>query len=242
MSFDIKYPSITAPSESGKVEQMRGYLYQLVDQLKYALNTIDVSYSKNALVSGNQSAQKAITQDDAKATFNSIKTLIISSADVVQALYDRVNERFSGVYLAKSDFGTYSEHTTQEIEKTSTGINNLYTNIQELISDIEGVASRLIEVNAHINSGLLYYGDDGAPVYGLEIGQKNVIDGEETFNKYARFTSDRLSFYDQNDSEVAYISDYKLYIRNVEITSSIKIGGFVDTVMSNGDVVEKWVR
>jgi hypothetical protein len=78
-------------------------------------------------------------------------------------------------------------------------------------------------------------------VYGVEIGQKNTIDGEEVFNKFARFTADRLSFYDQNDSEVAYISDYKLYIRNAEITSSLKIGGFVDTVMPSGDVVTKWV-
>jgi hypothetical protein len=63
----------------------------------------------------------------------------------------------------------------------------------------------------------------------------------EVFNKYARFSSDRLSFYDENDSEVAYISDYKLYIRNVEITSNFKIGGFIDTVLSDGGIVTKWV-
>ena len=61
------------------------------------------------------------------------------------------------------------------------------------------------------------------------------------FNKYARFTSDRLTFYDKNNTEVAYISDYKLYIRNVEITETSKIGGFVDTVTANGGIVTKWV-
>jgi hypothetical protein len=113
--------------------------------------------------------------------------------------------------------------------------------MQEIKTDIETIEYTLVEVNAHIRSGLLYYDDNGTPVYGLEIGQRNTIDGEEVFNKYARFTSDRLSFYDQNDSEVAYISDYKLYIRNVEITGSYKIGGFIDIVQSNGDVVTKWV-
>ena len=71
------------------------------------------------------------------------------------------------------------------------------------------------------------------------VGQKNVIDGEEVFRKYARFTSDRLSFYDQNDVEVAYISDYKIHISHAEVTGTLKLGGYlVDT--SNG-LTFKWV-
>ena len=81
-------------------------------------------------------------------------------------------------------------------------------------------------MNAHIKPGILYY-EDGIPVYGLEIGQKNTIDGVEVFNKYARFTSNKLSFYDQNGTEVAYISDYKLYITNMEITGTAKFGAFL---------------
>ena len=83
--------------------------------------------------------------------------------------------------------------------------------------------------------------DDGAPVYGLEIGQRTEIDGVETFNKYARFTSEKLSFYDSNDNEVAYISDKKLYITHVEITGSLSLGGFVQNVLVDLSVVEKWV-
>jgi hypothetical protein len=145
------------------------------------------------------------------------------------------------MYVAESDFGLFAEKTEQAISQSSTDIEQLFTNLQTIITDIEDLNFTLAEVNAHIRSGLLYTGDDGIPVYGLEIGQSNSVDGVEVFNKYARFTADRLSFYDKNDTEVAYISDYKLYIRNVEITSSYKIGGFVDTVMSNGDVVTKWV-
>ena len=98
----------------------------------------------------------------------------------------------------------------------------------------------LIEVNAHIKSGLLYYDEAGAPVYGLEIGQRTEIDGVETFNKYARFTSEKLSFYDSNDNEVAYISDKKLYITHVEVTGSFTLGGFVDTVLPDRSVVTRW--
>ena len=143
--------------------------------------------------------------------------------------------------MAVSDFGTYSEKTSQDIEANSTGIESLYSNVQQIITDIETLEYNLIEVNAHIRSGLLYYDDGGVPIYGLEVGQKNVIDGVEVFRKYARFTSDRLSFYDQNDTEVAYISDHKLYIADVEVLTSIKIGGLKEFVLSNGDTVEKWV-
>ena len=80
------------------------------------------------------------------------------------------------------------------------------------------------------------------PVYGIEVGQRTEIDGVEVFNKYARFTSDRLSFYDQNDNEVAYISDKKLYITHIEVTGSYTISGFVDTVLADGSVVTKWME
>lgn len=236
MSFDIKLPNITATTEAGKLEQIRSYLYQLVDQLKWALNSMGEGSSGKVIQQGKTS--KATNEEEAKATFNSIKSLIISSADVVNSFYDKVNERLAGEYVAQSTFGTYTEQTMQSIEKTSTDIESLYTNIQEIITDIENLEHNLIEVNAHIRSGLLYYDGDGVPIYGLEIGQINEIDGEEVFNKYARFTSDRLSFYDQNDTEVAYISDYKLYITIAEIGTLI-IGRYVFD-SSNGLAI-KWV-
>ena len=72
-------------------------------------------------------------------------------------------------------------------------------------------------------------------MYGIEIGQQV----GDVFNKFSRFTSEKLSFYDANNNEVAYISDKKLYIGQAEITISLKVGGFVDYVMG-GDVVTKW--
>jgi hypothetical protein len=143
--------------------------------------------------------------------------------------------------VASSDFGTYIQETDAQIKKTSTDITQNYSNIQKILTDIENLSFSFAKSQAHIKSGILYYDDKGLPVYGLEIGQTNTVDGEEIFNKYARFTSGRLSFYDRNDTEVAYISDYKLYICNVEITNSYKIGGLVDTVTFSGDVITKWV-
>lgn len=240
MAYELRYPNITGATEREQLSQVKSYLYQLVDQLQFALTTVESS-AVSAYAPQKQTASSSGPTEDAVAIFASIKALIIKSADIVNAYYDEINTRLEGLYVAESDFGIYVEQTAQTIEQNSTGIERAFTNIQQILTDIEDLNFALAEVNAHIKAGLLYSDDDGIPVYGLEIGQKNIVDGTEVFNKYARFTSDRLSFYDQNDSEVAYISDYKLYIRNVEITISLKIGGFVDTVQANGDVVEKWV-
>ena len=243
MSLDFRLPYITAKDEAGQLKQLQSYLFQLVEQLNYAMKTVDGGSSAGAAYVGSSTSSSVTGGTDAKsqATFNSIKSLIIKSADIVNAYYESINNRLKGLYVAESDFGTYTEATDLALEANSKGIEQNYTNIQQIISDIEGFESSLIEVHANINSGILYYGEDGAPVYGLEIGQRTEINGEETFNKYARFTSDKLSFYDSNDNEVAYISDKKLYITHVEITGSLSLGGFVDKVLADKSVVTKWV-
>ena len=243
MSMDIRYPNITAKDSTAQMAQVKSYLHQLVDQLNWALKNVEGGTSGSGVYMGYSSASASGETDaKAKVTFNSIKALIMKSADIVNAYYDQINARLKGVYVAESDFGVYAELTEQQIQANSSSINQLYTNMQQIITDIEGLEHNLIEVEAHINSGLLYYDDAGAPVYGLEIGQKTAIDGAEVFNKFARFTAEKLSFYDSNGNEVAYISDKKLYITQIEVTGSFTHGGFVDTVLADRSVVTKWVE
>lgn len=242
--MELRYPNIRGKTEREQLVEVKSYLHQLVGDLQFAFNSVNTSAVSSYVVSQPSkpsSPAPSAPSFDAEVAFDALKPLIIKSAEIVQAYYEEINSRLEGIYVAESDFGTFMEQTEQSISQNSTGIEQAFTNMQQIITDIENLNFTLAEVNAHIKSGLLYYDEEEIPVYGLEIGQKNIKDGEEVFNKYARFTSDRLSFYDQNNTEVAYISDYKLYIRNVDITSSYKIGGFVDTVMANGDVATKWV-
>lgn len=235
--MDIKYPNITAPDYGARLEQVRSYLYQLVDQLNFALNldASSASAQQQIIRSGGQAVEE---KEDSQATFNSIKSLIISSADVVNAYYDKIVKRLEGVYVAESDFGTYAQQTSQTIEATSQSVESLYTNIQQILTDIENVDSYLIDVKATIKAGELYTEDDGTPVYGIEIGQINTVNGEVK-QRFARFTSSKLSFYDQNGTEVAWISGEKLYITHAEVTGTLTIGRYVlDT--SNG-LAFKWV-
>lgn len=226
---ELRYPNITGNTEREMLAQMKSYLYQLVGQLQFALDSVGAS-SASVVTTPKNTISAVKDNTDPQATFSSIKSLIIKSADIVQAYYDEISSRLDGMYVAHSDFGTFAEETSQEIIQSSTDIEQIFTNVQQIFKDIESITFNLAEVNARIKSGILDYDDDDLPIYGLEVGQENTVDGEKVFKKYARFTSDRLSFYDQNDTEVAYISDYKLYITNAEITGTLKLGAFlIDT-------------
>ena len=277
MGVDIRLPNINpALSEKEQLAQTRSYLIQLAEQLQWALQNVDTS-NNTVIVTPTPKSLQSPSQTEASpdATFGSIKSLIIKSADIVEAYYEQINKRLEGDYVAQSDFGVFAEHTSQDIIANSTNINSTFNNIQEIKTDLDSsfetlsldvgnvdskidkvgndisneiqglkntldtLNSSIVEVTANIKSGLLYTNDEGIPVYGLEVGQKNIINGVETFNKFARFTAGRLSFYDQNGSEVAYISDYKLYITHAEITGTLKLGGYL--VDSTSGLAFKWV-
>ena len=241
MSIDIRLPNINAANEQGQLSQMRSYLYQLVEQLNWALNTVQDGAVQTVVqpMTAPTASSTAAAEQEAQDTFNSIKSLIIKSADIVNAYYETMRLRMDGEYVAESDFGVYRRTTAAELSATIDSVNQLYTDLQSVEETAEGAYDSVRAVTANIKTGLLYTNESGVPVYGLEVGQRNVENGVESFRKYARFTANRLSFYDQNDTEVAYISDYKLFITQAQITGSITLGRYVAD-MSDG-LAFKWV-
>lgn len=218
--IDIRQPKITGLSTEEQVSQMRSYLYQLSQQLQWAFSTIGTGGQQETTVVLQE--QGGGNQKTALDTFAEIKGLIIKSADIVNAYSEIISRKLSGTYVAESDFGTFKEATQQTIEENSTGITNLFTNLQQISDTVDGLYDIQVGINAYVRTGSLYE-KDGVPQYGLEIGQTNTVDGQTVFSKFARFTSDRLSFFDRNDTEIAYISDYKLYITNAEITGALTL-------------------
>ena len=270
MAITIETPRITAGSDRERLQQIQSYLYQMAGQLQWAFSTLETGtagvtvQSSAAAASGGGSGGV----ENPRATFAALKDLIIKSADIVEAYYDTISAKLEGLYVAQSDFGTFAEETRLELEGNSTGIQQLYTNEQTILTsldtlagntdalsgkleglteqnkalgeEVEQLARQNLLTNAYLKSGLLYYREDGSPVYGLEIGQTNSLEGETVFDKFARFAADRLSFFDSNDTEVAYISDYKLFITNAEITGSLWLSGKF-RIYCNGGLAFQWI-
>lgn len=234
MSVELRLPNIKGDTPEAQLGHLKSYLYQLVEQLNWALN---LTGGEDAVV--DETKTPAQIEEEERKTFNSIKSLIIKSADIVDAYTEEMTKVFDGRYVAESDFGTFTEETNAAIHQNSTAIDQVYTNVQTIEGTVDGIGDEMQNVLAHIRTGLLYYDDKGIPVYGLEIGQRNTVDNNETFRKYARFVSNRLSFFDQNDTEVAYISDYKLYITSAQVITGLTVGRYyMDT--SDG-LAFKWV-
>lgn len=220
--IDIRYPNIQGKTEAEQLVQVKGYLFQLVEQLNWALSTVESAQS------GNTSAvvykgREPSTAQEAEDTFNSIKGLIIKSADIVKAYETTIFSDFNGQYFADSDFGTYLEQTNKKVDDNSKGVTETYTRVQTIDSRVAGVEDEVKTTNAYIHRGLLPNG-----AYGIEVGETNT-DG--AFLKYARFTADRLSFFDTYGYEVAYIGAGCLYVEGKTVfRGELQLGKYkVDT-------------
>ena len=208
MSVELRFPNITATNTEGQVAQMQSYMHQLVQQLNWALSTIDSASNGDTSNLVINSPKTDVSPEEAENTFNSIKALIIKSADIVKAYEDTLKETFNGSYVAQSDFGTYLQNTQLTVETDSKTISEYFKNVQEITGDLE---AELKEQNAYIKRGWLDTDAEGNDIIGIEIGE-TTDDG--AFVKCARFTKGKLEFFDEiGIVPVAYIGTGCLYIR-----------------------------
>lgn len=216
MNIDLRFPNINATTPEGQMSQMQSYMHQLVQQLNWALNSLDEAVAGNTSSVVISKPKEALTPEEAVNTFNSIKSLIIKSADIVKAYEETIKTNFDGEYLAVSEFGEYSEKTSTAIEENSKGLTAVYTNVQTIGEDVKNT-------NAYIKRGLLGYDENGNAVYGIAVGE---TDEHGAYKKYAWFTANKLSFFDNNGYEVAYISSNKLYIKDAVFLGTVQFGGY----------------
>ena len=200
-------------------------------------STGDKSYGENTAVSSEKYKNLA---GKVLEIMKSIDGLKIENKDLngnlagleltVEGLRTYVEENF----VKEGSFASYKS----EVEQTS---KNVTTRFESIENDQK-------ETKAHIKTGRLEETEDG-PVYGIEVGQTTKSGEQELFNKYARFTSDKLSFYDSAGKETVSIGDQKADITNVEITGrrgtddygSFKQGGYKDVTQADGSIITKWV-
>lgn len=209
--------------------QMQSYMHQLVEQLNWALNTVSNAQNGNYSNIVIEKSRKNISPEEAEDTFNAIKALIIKSADIVRAYEETMKTTYKGEYIAISEFGTYMEETDRTIEENSKYTNEVFTNVQTITNASGGgrldvLEKETRETNAYIKRGLLEYDENGNAIYGVEVGE---TDEDGSYTKYARFKSDRLSFYDADSNEVAYIGAGCLFIRGKTVfLGEVQFGGY----------------
>lgn len=157
-TYDFRLPFITASDTAGQIAQIRSFLHQTIEQLNFALKNVDeqIVEQKNMatrqFVSGETDKAQA-----SKNTFDSVKALIINSAEIVEAYYEEFNRRFSSNYVAQSEFGTYKAQVTNDIKASADGLQLVINNVQSVLSgDINTldnkVDNNMTQVTGDINT------------------------------------------------------------------------------------------
>ena len=237
---DFRRPNINAPTTEGQLSQVKSYLYQLTNQLNFALKAANDEEKRRGYSSSDISKSGTETNsasDTAENTFLKLKNLIIKSADIVNAYYEVIEERLSGEYVAQSDFGTYKEKTDSLVVKTSENETKYYNSVKEIYDEM-GRLSELRKDNCYIRTGWL---DDDKTIAGVEIGKTSTED-EAPKNAFARFTTEELVFYDGNgtneNNRLGWFSQYKLNVRGARIEGNLELNDYIlDTL--NG-IAFKW--
>lgn len=241
MSIDIRLPNITGVTEAEQLVQIRSYLYQFAEQLQWAFNTLESGTSSQDIVlrdsSGGLVEKKKTDTETAHMTFNSIKDLIIKSADIVEAYSEKIDKLLDlkSTYLAISDFGTYTEENNnkwsaypQYIEGKFIKTETINGKLVQEEFDLKDIDSRVRKMEGTIRVGQVgsYLSAKGEEI-GIEICATDEFN-KDTETRYAVFTSRGLELYDGTTSTdpVAYISKSKLYITSAEFTGEVKMGKY----------------
>lgn len=233
----------TPPAIRGEPEQqiraLNSYLFRLAEALNVALNTMTPD-NYSAATSTQGTVQKSKTQAAVEdvTNYNELRALINNTSTIVHSEIDKLGAELDKQYVAISDdWGKYRENISSTIEATAEGVLQSYNydaELQTLKEEAAGFSAYKVSTEGYIRQGFIEYDEQGIPIVGIAIGQgltstAVTIGGEEyqqidNTASCAFYTATKVSFR-INGQEVAYVSNRKLYIGDVEITGSVVLGG-----------------
>ena len=229
-------------SVEAQLERQYAYLFQMAQQLNLALEETEKSADEAAVAS----VSKAEKKREEKA-YQTLKSMILKTADTVRREMDHLEVRLSGEYVAQSEFGSYVEQLSSRIEADPEALTQYYSFASDLKADTEAVSeafeSYKTGTEGYIRTGVVYY-DGDLPVYGVAVGQNlrvREVDGESVVaqnNFRSTFTADRLSFW-QDAEEVAFVSNNRLYITRITVLEGMDVGQW--KVSGVNGLAFKWI-
>ncbi len=221
------YPSGSVAEQCAK---QYSYLFQMAQQLNMVLEQLDGSRTgavPKAVQGGAAGSVKPTVE-----SMDQLRSLVVRTAEVVKQRMETMSAKLEGEYVAASQFGTYLQSLSAYLEANPEAVTQYYGFIADLEGDIDGVRETFehyrVDTEGYIRTGIVYY-DGLTPVYGVAVGQNLTTsehEGEtvvEQNNFRAVFTATKLSFW-QDSTEVAYISNNRLYITNITVLGTLELG------------------
>lgn len=243
------------PQLSGAPEQqiaaLRDWMFQRVKELDTIVNT----EADNVAVTKDSSGRTVITNGDEAAIRNmasDLKSLILKTANEVEAYADRKVETFSSEYVARSEFGVFQQTVQATMETTAQGVEENYELIQAVTDDVNTLSSYYEDISGQIVRGIVRDpeytpGSELHPteyVIGVAIAQDIQVSGEadpgdapddghtyyylnsgQTFGLY---TSTGWQFW-INGLKVGWYSslDGNLHVASIKIEKTLQMGDWI---------------
>ena len=173
------------------------------------LNAVDIS--------GNESLRLVVdaAKDEAlDATGEAVAQIALTA--------EQIRSEVKRDYATSDQMSQVTETLSTLAEQSENNFTWTVTKVNEIIEDA-AASDSLTREQLNLIHTYMRFGEDG-----LTIGKTG---NPLTF----RVVNDRLAFY-MNDTEVAYLSDNKLYVTQAEILARLQIGKFAYEPQSNGNL------
>ena len=173
------------------------------------LNAVDIS--------GNESLRLVVdaAKDEAlDATGEAVAQIALTA--------EQIRSEVKRDYATSDQMSQVTETLSTLAEQSENNFTWTVTKVNEIIEDA-AASDSLTREQLNLIHTYMRFGEDG-----LTIGKAG---NPLTF----RVVNDRLAFY-MNDTEVAYLSDNKLYVTQAEILARLQIGKFAYEPQSNGNL------
>lgn len=248
---------LSPPPETVQDRAVYDYLYQLQEYLRVAQNTPVASSGGAPVVvsSGQETYQEVDIPQEMENQFQSLKAIIIKTADDVTVNTKTEMDSTLKNYVAKSDFGEYQETINQQFDVSAEGsVAQKISHVEAAVSNTDTTFGAYVqETKGYIRSGIVDY--DGGnpisnPIIGIAVGQdlkstRTWTVGEKTYDIIEKsgfraiYGAKELSFW-QDGVKVAYMSDQKLFIKAVTATEALEVGKWLVTGAPGGGLTVQW--
>ena len=240
-------PPVLQGDERTQLTQLYNHLFNLSSKLNEAMLSVgvqetavtDSSASLRMTTGSSGSSGSGAAQEENKELYNTLKALIVKTANIVRTEMDEIQTQLHAETMAVSaEVGTLEQSLDATIRATAEGVLQDY-HYSELVTDTSTNTFFRTQTNQYIFTGLI----NTSPVeYGIAIGE-GVTSYDQNGNPYlnqnakvATFTMNKLAFW-QGTTQLAYFSSGKFYITNGEITNTLQIGNYVFKKMADDSMV-----
>ena len=143
--------------------------------------------------------------------------------NVAQGLEDDILLKINGQYANEEDIVELRKEVASKLEQTADKIEMSFDTAYEYTVEVD---DKLTNYKQEVSTNIRF-SDEGIELGKSDSPFKTTLDNE------------KLAF-SQDDTEVAYITNNKMYITNAEITSEMQIGKWVWTISPKGNLTLNW--